>query len=318
MSNKNRGFSLVEIMLVVAGVAGLALVVMQLSKNSAKTQTDSLNFADYIALKSEVDNFFNNDYDCTVTLKDLTFKGSTIKDTPLVVELWHGDQDLNKSRKFLSSTDVTFKKYGKLGINSIEFNMPDYTAAADFPQGTDILYKAQIIIEGDKTSFGKTSNLRPIKKSFNVVFDTDASGVSTIKSCKLNSGGGGGAATCYTIRRFEKNDYRFGFVEDDGSLTTSKDGLNYTDVATLHAGCCNGSSSTEYPNTKLTSGTFKSGTPNDMFGIECRSDNGWVMTGCSHMSSSDIDIAMSSNACWAGDNDGDRDKNSLDIRCCKF
>jgi type II secretory pathway pseudopilin PulG len=189
MSNRKKGFSLVEIMLVVAGVAGLALVVMQLSKNSAKTQTDSLNFADYIALKSEVDNFFNNDYDCTVTLKDLTFRGSTIKDTPVIVELWHGDQDLNKSRKFLSATDLVFKKYGKLGINSIEFNMPDYTAAADFPEGTDIAFKAQIVIEGDKTSFGKTSTLRPIKKSFSVIFDTAAGGVSTIKSCKLNSGG---------------------------------------------------------------------------------------------------------------------------------
>lgn len=190
MKVTKSGFSLVEMMLAVGALAGVALVVMQLSKNTASTQVDATNTADYMQMRAQVDSMFTNDYDCTASLKGVTFKGSTIKLTPILVEIWHGDQDANRSRKFLSSADPVYKKIGKLTINSISLTMPDYTAPGNFPAGNDEVFKGEIQIIGEKIKLAKTSAFANITKMINITFDTDASGVSTIKYC--SSGGSSG------------------------------------------------------------------------------------------------------------------------------
>jgi len=89
----------------------------------------------------------------------------------------------NRSRKFISGTDVNSNKYGKLNIANVKFSMPDYTAGVNFPTGTSQVFKGEIKFEGDKVKMGATSTFSPIVKNINVVFDTDAAGLSTISSC---------------------------------------------------------------------------------------------------------------------------------------
>jgi len=182
-SKKQSGFSLLEMIMITGAIAGIAMIVMQLTKNTATTQGDAFSIADYISLRSEVDNLFNNGYDCTASFKDLDFKGSTIGKEPIEVELWHGDQDNKKLRKFLSSADNKFNKYGKLNIASISMTMPDYSKTEDFPQGTDEVFKAEISVELEKNKTTKSKTYSAIKRSITIVFDTDGSGKSVIKSC---------------------------------------------------------------------------------------------------------------------------------------
>jgi len=180
-------------MIMTGAVAGISLVVMQLSKNTATTQVTAFNSADYFSLRSNMDTMLSNGFDCMASLKNTTFKATILKNTPSDIEIWHGDQAGNRSTKFLSGTDAAFKKYGKLEINSIKLSMPDYTAATDFPVGTDESFKAKITIIGDKSKFGKASSFSPIEKEINLTFDTDATGLSTITDCQNSSSGGGGS-----------------------------------------------------------------------------------------------------------------------------
>jgi hypothetical protein len=127
MFRNRRGFSLLEVIIIGGLISGLSLVVMQLTRNTASTQVDAFNNADYFSLRSEVENILTNSNDCIASFNTVTFSGSTIKDTPINVEIWRGDQAGARSRKFISGTDAAFKNYGKLNIEEIKFSMPDYT-----------------------------------------------------------------------------------------------------------------------------------------------------------------------------------------------
>lgn len=190
MKKNSRGFSLVELMIAVGGMAGVALVVMQLSKNTAQTQVNAFNTADYFDLRTQVESMLINDFDCQASFKGLVFKASILKTTPMDVEIWHGDQNGARTTKFLSGTDAAFKKYGKIGISTVQILMPDYTGTSNFPQGNDEVFKMNLTITGDKVSMGKASGFTPITKQINIVFDTDSSGNSTIKSCNASVAGG--------------------------------------------------------------------------------------------------------------------------------
>jgi type II secretory pathway pseudopilin PulG len=177
------GFSLVEMMLAVGAMAGVSLVVMQLSKTTAQTQVDAQSTAEMMQLTSQLSSMFSNDYDCAASFKDVTFNGASIKANPIDVELWYGDQTGVRSRKFLSGTDAAFKKFGKIAISSVQLSMPDYTALGNFPTGNDESFKAEVKISGDKTKMGKQSGIPSITKQFSLIFDTDAAGLSKIKGC---------------------------------------------------------------------------------------------------------------------------------------
>lgn len=203
-SSKQSGFSLVEIMMVLGLVVGLGMIVMQVMKSSNKGQVDVMNFADYSSLRDEATFLINNSNSCKASLAGFTFNGSTIKDTPKSgVELWGADQDGNRTTKKFFTGAV----FGKTEIEKITFSMPDYTAGTNWPAGLGQSFTGQLNIAGKKSNMGNVRAFNEIKKSINVVFDTDASGVSTIKSCSTSSTGGGvllsgthdlGTATSYT------------------------------------------------------------------------------------------------------------------------
>ena len=179
----NKGFGLLEVMIAAGIAGGLMLVLMQLNKNTAQTQSDAYNNADYIELKSQVDNMLMNSFDCTASLKGTPFRGSTIKDSPVEVEIWRGDQDGARSRKLISGSDPKFNHYGKLSISKIKFSMPDYTKGKDFEVGVNQIFKGIIQVEGDKNKMGKTVGFPNITKEINLVFDTTKGGESSIFSC---------------------------------------------------------------------------------------------------------------------------------------
>jgi hypothetical protein len=179
----NKGFGLLEVMIAAGIAGGLIMVLMQLNKNTAQTQSDAYNNADYIELKTQVDNMLMNPFDCTASLKGTPFRGSTIKDSPVEVEIWRGDQDEARSRKFISGSDPKFNRYGKLSISKIKFSMPDYTKGKDFDAGENQIFKGIIQVEGDKNKMGKSVSFPTITKEINLVFDTTKGGQSAIFSC---------------------------------------------------------------------------------------------------------------------------------------
>jgi hypothetical protein len=202
--SKKSGFSLVEIMVALGLVAGLGMVVMQVMKSSNKGQVDVMNFADYSSIKDEVTFLINNSNSCKASLAGFTFNGSTIKDTPKNgVELWGANQDGDRTaKKFFAGAT-----FGKTEIEKISFSMPDYTAGVNWTPGVDQSFTGQLLLTGKKSNMGTVKAFNEIKKSINVVFDTDASGLSTIKSCSTSASGGGvllsgthdlGAAIQYT------------------------------------------------------------------------------------------------------------------------
>jgi hypothetical protein len=246
---KNRfGFSLVELMMITGAIAGIALVIMQLSKNSANTQSDAFSMADYISLRAEVDNSFSNDFDCTASLKDITFRGSEIKTKPIEIDLWHGDQNQKRNRKFLSASDPSVNKYGKLVISTLNLSMPDFTAKGDFPQGNGVTFKAEINIEGEKSKSGKLKEFIPIKKTVNITFDTDASGDSKIVSCSVSSARIGFTECGLIIKScdagFAGENCPLGFAEMKGSFFAAKGAVSMSgaacdaNVAGKMAMCC--------------------------------------------------------------------------------
>ena len=187
-TNKNfskSGFSLVELMLVAAGLGGVALIVMQLGKNSLKIQNESLADGDYTQLSREVNFLISREKDCTASLSGKKFRGSTITSTPVTaLELWSSDQSGSKSQKKFYEG----QKYGKTSIETIGFKMPDYTAGVDFPEGSNQSFVGVLELKGMKKVLGNEKNFNPISQTLNVTFDTDSAGESTIKNCVVDGG----------------------------------------------------------------------------------------------------------------------------------
>lgn len=176
------GFSLVELMLVTGALSGVALIVMQIGKNSIQTQGDAISSGDYIQLQKEVSFLISEGKSCSASLKNVKFTGSSIKTTPVSgLELWSADQVGVRSRKKFYESQTL----GKLTIDSISFTMPDYTAGKNFTVGINQNFKGELKISGSKINLGKMKKFNDHTESINLIFDTDASGLSRIKSCYL-------------------------------------------------------------------------------------------------------------------------------------
>lgn len=187
-SNK-KGFSLLEIMIAIAMLGGISLGVMQMLKSMQKGQVDTQNFTDYTSIAQESSFLLNDLNSCKASLAGTTFHGSTIKSSAITgIQLWSADQAGARSqKKFYSGAN-----FGKVTIDTISFNMPDYTATSDWSVGTNQTFTGLITISSKKKSMGHESTDKLITKSINVTFNTDASGQSTITSCSAGSPGGSG------------------------------------------------------------------------------------------------------------------------------
>ena len=185
-----KGFSLVEMLVVLGALGAMAVVVMQLSKNSSSMQSEVVASSEFNDLKSEVDIILNGESDCTASFKGLTFKANAINAKPLEVELWNGDQNNQRTRKKFSSTDQEANKSGKTVLESIQLRMPDYTSEANFPSGKST-FKAEVLVKLQKPASAKAKIFSDIKKSVYLTFNTEIDGTSTIESCGPSAAGGG-------------------------------------------------------------------------------------------------------------------------------
>lgn len=179
MKFKN-GFSLIEMMIVAGFVGGIALVVMQINKSSVGSQNETIASADYSELRREIYMILSDSDACKASFSGTTFNGASIKTTPKTgLELWTVNQAGARSRKIFSENS----KYGKLQIGTISFTMPDYTAGTNWPAGNDQMFKAELKITGDKLVSSKTRAFQDVTVPITISFDTDGSGLSTIKNC---------------------------------------------------------------------------------------------------------------------------------------
>lgn len=178
---KKNGFSLVELLIGAGLLSALGIGFMTYFKNSSQSQNELLNSFEVIDLKHDIHFYLADDKSCSASLQGLTFKGSTIKNTPINnIEIWSGDQNSAKVTKRLYSGLMR----GRVKINSISLNMPDYTAGVNFPQGINQNFKAQIVFKLTKSNFSKIKNVDDINYILNLFFNTDSSGNSTIAGCE--------------------------------------------------------------------------------------------------------------------------------------
>ena len=182
--SSRKGFTLVEIIIAVGILSGLSLGFMQLFKNANKGQGEVTSQADFIEIKRDITSVLQSDADCTASLKGVTFNGATIRNNPRSgLEIWTSNSSGTRSRKLYFET----KKSGKITINEISFTMPDYLAGTNWAAGNDQSFKSQLKIKSTKINFGTSKPMVDLNFLVNLTFDTDASGVSTIKSCSLNN-----------------------------------------------------------------------------------------------------------------------------------
>ncbi|MBT4791966.1 MAG: hypothetical protein HON90_10375 [Halobacteriovoraceae bacterium] len=331
-------------MIAVGLLGGLSLALMQVMKNVNDGQSRTAFISDEAELSISINMILDNANYCKMSLsgmtfekKDIDFGGDKVEKSSsytkisegLNVELWYSNiaGDTKTTKMFNGADNIVGddrSQFGKLKIKSMKlvmFNGPTGCLLDNYCLG-DANESGQIVVLYDKKI--NSSQTRPTIKTFplNLGFTTDGFGVTTIKSCSRvpevrNQ------LQCYTLRRYEKIDYRNFFLDSNGNGTSTQNGLNYNDVVTLYGGCCPGGSSTDIANTGLDNDPLSTGVgnPNVWYGIKCNSSNGFFMLSCGHASSedaSDNDFVMTNDGCFSGDNDGVRNRNILDIRCCRY
>jgi hypothetical protein len=342
MIRNENGFSLAQVIVAAGLLGGLSLVFMQLMKNMGQAQNFAQSKSDEIELKSSIRMILDDERFCRVSLAGNGVSGSP--SSPVIFEKQNIDEDnegldialylsnqagdARTLKKFNgeNNPDANDKsKFGKLTIKTLKLIMNNGIGSnySDSVGHSDVGILRAIV----EKKVSNTQN-REITIDFdiNVGMSTgqspENSGETRILSCsKVQSISN--QLECYTLRRYEKIDYRNFFLDSNGNGSSSQNGLNYSDVVTLHGGCCTGSSGISIPNSGLDNDPLSTaiGNPNDWYGIKCNSANGFFMLSCGHASTedaSDNDFIMTSDGCFSGDNDGSRMKNVLDIRCCRY
>jgi len=191
---KNKGFSLVEIMIAIGILGGVSLAIMQIAKTSSQLQSNSQAGFDELELFTSIRMILNNTKYCRVSLAGndpintpIQFKKTDIDDIVsegLDVELWLSDvSGSTRSLKKYSATDITISKQGKIQIKKIKLVMdnPTTPSGQNYPVAavSDI---GKLVVEVEKNING-IKRLIVQKFDINMTVDTDASGNSSILSC---------------------------------------------------------------------------------------------------------------------------------------
>lgn len=183
--NKRNGFSLVELMMIMAALGGVALLVSKLAKNSMNVQSDAMSSTEYFDLIRESQFIISDLNSCKVSLANTTFKGSTIEKAINGIELWTADTSGEKraEKKFSQN-----QKIGKLEVKNITLSIPGHLSKEDFPEGTHSTNALLKISVSKTNSNNEATPLKDIQQSVYITFSTDSSGTSTIVNCeKLDS-----------------------------------------------------------------------------------------------------------------------------------
>lgn len=113
---KKNAFSLVEMMVVLAALAGVALLVTKLGKNTKNIQTESMESNDYNDLVRESHFIISNLKSCKVSLAGTSFQSSAISRPIANIELWTAD---SKGKTRVKKKLAKGEKFGSLLIEDI-------------------------------------------------------------------------------------------------------------------------------------------------------------------------------------------------------
>ncbi len=151
MTEMKKGFSLVEIMLVLAALGGVALLVTKLGKSTMEIQNGSLIMNDYNDLVREAHFLLADSKSCQASLAGLTFvpnsKDGLIKD----IELWKSDsKGFNKVKKIIAKTE----KYKSLNIEEMTLSLDEVSLTGTKslePQNTTGTFKIKVNTQSGRT-----------------------------------------------------------------------------------------------------------------------------------------------------------------------
>lgn len=204
MRIKEKGFSLVQVMMGAGLMGGLALVFVQLGKNMNQIQGLAQAKAEEIDLKSSISMLLSDPKHCRLSLAGegpagapttpVKFEKSEIDEEGegLEVELFYANQAGDaRSQKRFSGIDSAFSKFGKIEIKSISLRMNngngfDYSPSA---KHSDI---GQLIVALKKQIAPKKYREMAFQVDTLVSMSTAADGATTILGCSASAGGGGG------------------------------------------------------------------------------------------------------------------------------
>ena len=181
---KDKGFSLVELMVVMAALGGVALLVTKLGRESMSLQTEAAYTRDYNDLIRESRFLISNPKSCKASLAGVLFNPKDPSRILKRVELWtHGKNESREKKKFSTHT-----KIGILEIDDITLTLSDdlqTPATADAILNTTGVLKISL----SKSKGDKESNPpQDIEQSINISYSLDpASGKNKILSCENTS-----------------------------------------------------------------------------------------------------------------------------------
>lgn len=159
-----KGYSLVEIMVVLAALAGVALLVTKIGQNSQSIQNEAVVMSDYNELVREVHFLMANPNSCKVSLEGVSFSVLDFSKSITGIELWSADSRGKVRKKKLVSKNEKFKS---LAIEDT-FLTIDAPPTLSFPDGAKVKSTASL-----KITLGKEkikNQLSEIEHNFYVNF----------------------------------------------------------------------------------------------------------------------------------------------------
>lgn len=194
---KQKGFSLISVMVAVGLLGGVAVGVMKLFDNINKGQSTAQAYADEIEMRTVFTQILSDERYCRVSLagngphgtptSPVRFrKADNDSDSEgLNVELFLSNQagDTRTQKKF-SGTDTNFNKVGKLEIKSMKLvmNNPTTPPGNDYAQSTGHSDVGEILVSYGK-KVGGAERILQMRFPVTVGMSTSASGQTTILSC---------------------------------------------------------------------------------------------------------------------------------------
>ena len=178
---KDKGFSLVELMVVMAALGGVALLVTKLGRESMSLQSEAAFTRDYNDLVRESRFLISNPKSCEASLAGTLFNPKDPTRTVKRIELWtHGKNESREKKKF-----SIHSKIGILEIEDITLTFSDdlqTPTSADTVLNTTAVLKISLI----KSKVEKDTNPpQDIEQSINISYTGDPdSGKNKIVSCE--------------------------------------------------------------------------------------------------------------------------------------
>ncbi len=167
---------MVELMVILAALGGVALIVTKLGKNSMTIQGEAHQASEYADLAREAHFLISDPDSCRASLEGKSLK---IGQTPIFtnLEIWSASTGKEKGLKKFSAG-----KLNKLMIGSITLALSGINEETVKP-GTHAV-KGEFKISGIKSIQGPDRNFTDLKHSLHLTVMTNPDGVLTIKNCE--------------------------------------------------------------------------------------------------------------------------------------